>query len=122
MDRRKFLLSAASGVASVGLLNGSAIAADIDVAPNNAAPSTTSSRGLGGILRKFRLVAQQGEVEIGPDETFKTWLYNGQFPGPEIRVKEGDRLQITVKNELPEETTVHWHGVPVPNAMDGVPA
>ena len=121
MDRRKFLLSAASGVASVGLLNGSAIAADIDVAPNNAAPSTTSSRGLGGILRKFRLVAQQGEVEIGPDETFKTWLYNGQFPGPEIRVKEGDRLQITVKNELPEETTVHWHGVPVPNAMDGVP-
>jgi multicopper oxidase len=48
-------------------------------------------------------------------------LYNGQFPGPEIRVTEGERLRVTVENGLPEPTTIHWHGIPVPNAMDGVP-
>jgi FtsP/CotA-like multicopper oxidase with cupredoxin domain len=49
------------------------------------------------------------------------WSYNGTVPGPEIRVRQGERLRITVENQLAEETTVHWHGVRVPNAMDGVP-
>jgi FtsP/CotA-like multicopper oxidase with cupredoxin domain len=66
-------------------------------------------------------VAEVGEVEVAPGEVYRTWLYNGQFPGPEIRAREGERLRITVENRLPEGTTVHWHGVPVPNAMDGVP-
>jgi FtsP/CotA-like multicopper oxidase with cupredoxin domain len=42
-------------------------------------------------------------------------------PGPEIRARRGDRIRVTVENRLPEETTVHWHGVRIPNAMDGVP-
>jgi multicopper oxidase len=58
---------------------------------------------------------------MGPLGVYHTWLYNGKYPGPEIRVREGDRLQVTLVNGLPEATTVHWHGVPVPNAMDGVP-
>jgi FtsP/CotA-like multicopper oxidase with cupredoxin domain len=49
------------------------------------------------------------------------WSYNGAVPGPEIRVRQGERLRITVENQLAEETTVHWHGLRVPNAMDGVP-
>ena len=49
------------------------------------------------------------------------WSYNGAVPGPEIRVRQGDRLRVTVENQLAEETTVHWHGLRVPNAMDGVP-
>jgi FtsP/CotA-like multicopper oxidase with cupredoxin domain len=49
------------------------------------------------------------------------WAYNGVVPGPEIRVRQGDRLRIFVENRLSEETTVHWHGVRVPNRMDGVP-
>lgn len=77
--------------------------------------------GVTGPLREFRLVAQQGEAEVAPDEVYRNWMYNGQFPGPEIRVKEGERLRIIVENQMPEGTTVHWHGVPVPNAMDGVP-
>jgi FtsP/CotA-like multicopper oxidase with cupredoxin domain len=48
------------------------------------------------------------------------WSYNGAVPGPEIRVRQGGRLRITVDNELDEETTVHWHGLRVPNAVDGV--
>lgn len=48
-------------------------------------------------------------------------MYNGRFPGEEIRVREGERLRVVLENGLPEPTTAHWHGVPVPNAMDGVP-
>jgi FtsP/CotA-like multicopper oxidase with cupredoxin domain len=49
------------------------------------------------------------------------WSYNGMVPGPEIRLRQGGRARITVENRLAEETTVHWHGLRVPNAMDGVP-
>jgi len=61
---------------------------------------------------------------FGPEDSSsgtETWLYDGTVPGPELRVREGDVLQADVTNELPEETTVHWHGVPVPNSVDGVP-
>lgn len=78
--------------------------------------------GATGPVRDVRLVAEPGEVEVGPGTIYRTWLYNGQFPGPEIRVREGERLRIRVDNRLPDAgTTVHWHGIPLPNAMDGVP-
>lgn len=74
-----------------------------------------------GPTHDLRLVAQVSEVQVAPRHAYRTWVYNGKFPGAEIRVKEGDRLRIVVDNELPEGTTVHWHGVRVPNPMDGVP-
>ena len=49
------------------------------------------------------------------------WAYNGTVPGPELRFRQGDRLRIAVENALGVETTVHWHGIRLPNAMDGVP-
>jgi FtsP/CotA-like multicopper oxidase with cupredoxin domain len=49
------------------------------------------------------------------------WGYNDSVPGPEIRVRQGDRLSVVVENGLPQETTVHWHGLRIPHAMDGVP-
>jgi FtsP/CotA-like multicopper oxidase with cupredoxin domain len=49
------------------------------------------------------------------------WCYGDRVPGPEIRVRQGEPVRIVVRNELPEETTVHWHGIRLPNAMDGVP-
>jgi FtsP/CotA-like multicopper oxidase with cupredoxin domain len=49
------------------------------------------------------------------------WTYNGRIPGPLIRAKVGDRLVVHFKNSLPVETTVHWHGLRVPNDMDGAP-
>nr|WP_238392239.1 multicopper oxidase family protein [Halorussus amylolyticus] len=67
------------------------------------------------------LVAKEGQAEVAPGEAGSTWLYDDRYPGPELRVSEGDTLRVTVENRLPEETTVHWHGVPVPNPMDGVP-
>jgi FtsP/CotA-like multicopper oxidase with cupredoxin domain len=52
--------------------------------------------------------------------TAHLWGYNGQSPGPTIECVEGDRVRIFVTNKLPEYTTVHWHGVQVPNGVDGV--
>lgn len=50
----------------------------------------------------------------------KVWGFNGVMPGPPIEVTEGDRVRIIVKNELPEPTSIHWHGLEVENAQDGV--
>lgn len=72
-------------------------------------------------VRQVRLVAEPIEVEVGPGEVWRTWGYNGQYPGPEVRLREGEHLEATVENHLPEETTIHWHGLPLPNPMDGVP-
>jgi FtsP/CotA-like multicopper oxidase with cupredoxin domain len=48
-------------------------------------------------------------------------MYEGEFPGPELRVQEGDVLSVELTNDLQDETTIHWHGIPVPNPVDGVP-
>ena len=50
----------------------------------------------------------------------QAWAFNGSVPGPELRVTQGDRIQVTLLNQLPESTTIHWHGVQLPNAEDGV--
>lgn len=50
-----------------------------------------------------------------------TWGYGGTVPGPEIRVRAGDVLRAPLRNALPEDTTIHWHGISLPNAMDGTP-
>ena len=60
-------------------------------------------------------------MQPGPDASAENWLYNGEFPGPELRLNEGDVFEAELTNGLSEGTTIHWHGVPVPNAMDGVP-
>ena len=71
-------------------------------------------------VKEFRLVAQPVKREFAPGMIVNCWGYNGQTPGPTIEAVAGDRVRIFVKNELPEWTTVHWHGMLVPNGMDGV--
>jgi FtsP/CotA-like multicopper oxidase with cupredoxin domain len=71
-------------------------------------------------LKEFNLTAAVTPIDLGNGE-FQAWTYNGLPVGPEIRLTEGDRVRITLTNNLPATTTVHWHGIPVPNAMDGVP-
>jgi FtsP/CotA-like multicopper oxidase with cupredoxin domain len=70
-----------------------------------------------------RLVAGGGRAALVGARYPETavWSYNGTVPGPEIRVRQGEHVEVTVENRLAEETTVHWHGLRVPNAMDGVP-
>ena len=74
-----------------------------------------------GKVQEFNLVAKEADVEIAPGVTVRAITYNGQVPGPTIRVTEGDTLRVTLKNELDKATTIHWHGLHVPNSMDGVP-
>lgn len=72
-------------------------------------------------VKVFELTAKAVRWPILEGVTATAWTYNGTVPGPMIRVTEGDQVRILVKNELDEPTTIHWHGVEVPNAMDGVP-
>jgi multicopper oxidase len=72
-------------------------------------------------VKELTLEAAVSPVSLGGEKTFQAWTYNRQTPGPTIRVKEGEPLRVILKNSLPEETTIHWHGLPVPNRMDGVP-
>jgi FtsP/CotA-like multicopper oxidase with cupredoxin domain/plastocyanin len=70
-------------------------------------------------LHEFVLTAEEIDWEILPGTTVRAWAYNGQVPGPEIRVREGDLVRITLRNQLPVGTTIHWHGVNLPPEMDG---
>ncbi len=70
-----------------------------------------------------RLVLAPAEVNLvapgGPATA--VWTYGGSVPGPVIRARQGERLRVEVENHLPVDTTVHWHGIRLPHAMDGVP-
>src|SRR5712692_2893112 len=73
-----------------------------------------------GGVKVFELEASVIGWSILPRVRVTAYAFNGQVPGPRIRVTEGDRVRLIVRNSLPEPTSVHWHGLVVPNAMDGV--
>ncbi|HZN25424.1 MAG TPA: copper oxidase, partial [Burkholderiales bacterium] len=70
--------------------------------------------------KEFHLVAEPVVRELAPGMKANLWGYNGQSPGPTIECVEGDKVRIFVTNKLPEHTTIHWHGILLPNGMDGV--
>jgi len=72
-------------------------------------------------VKVFELTTKAVQWPILDGVSVTAWTYNGTVPGPMIRVTEGDRVRVIVKNELDQPTTIHWHGVEVPNSMDGVP-
>jgi FtsP/CotA-like multicopper oxidase with cupredoxin domain len=70
---------------------------------------------------RVTLVAKEAEIALASGRTIDAWTFNGQVPGPEIRVRQGDLVETTLVNEdIDEGVTIHWHGVDVPNAEDGV--
>lgn len=68
------------------------------------------------------LTAAPATVEYVPGHSTRAWAYNGRVPGPVLRAKVGDKVIVHLKNALPEATTIHWHGMRVPSAMDGTTA
>jgi len=70
--------------------------------------------------KEFHLVAEPVRRQMAPGMTAHLWGYNGQSPGPTLECVEGDKVRIFVTNKLPEHTTIHWHGILLPNGMDGV--
>jgi FtsP/CotA-like multicopper oxidase with cupredoxin domain len=71
-------------------------------------------------VKIFHLVAEEVYHEFAPGLKAHCWGFNGHVHGPTIEVVEGDRVRIYVTNKLPEATSVHWHGILLPNGMDGV--
>jgi FtsP/CotA-like multicopper oxidase with cupredoxin domain len=71
-------------------------------------------------VKVYHLVAEEVAHEFAPGLSARCWGYNGKVHGPTIEAVEGDRVRVYVTNKLPEPTTVHWHGVYLPNGMDGV--
>ncbi|MGE3806585.1 MAG: multicopper oxidase family protein [Gemmataceae bacterium] len=72
-------------------------------------------------VKEFHLHAQPVKVEILPDLWINHWGYNGTMPGPTLEVFQGDRIRVHVHNELPEPTTLHFHGFELHNTQDGIP-
>ena len=99
VSRRTFLGGAAASLGAVALPWPAAASAEVKLAPG---PSRAALIGNGH-----------------PDTA--VWAYDGSVPGPTLRFRQGERARIVVENRLPEPTTVHWHGLRLPNAMDGVP-
>lgn len=74
-----------------------------------------------GDVKVFNIVCQEVDWEVEPDIIAKAMTYNGTVPGPEVRVTEGDTVRFVVTNEMTQSTAIHFHGLLIPNAMDGVP-
>ena len=70
--------------------------------------------------KEFDLTVAITPWEVSPGQIVDAWTYNGMVPGPEIRVDVGDKVKVNVQNDLPLGTDIHWHGIPTPNAQDGV--
>ena len=57
--------------------------------------------------------------QVAPDRTVEAMTYNGTVPGPTIKVDPGDKVRVVLHNEMPESTSIHFHGLITPNSMDG---
>ena len=93
-----------------------------------AFPAKTSGKGnqllepkLVNGVKVFELTAREAKWEVAPGQMVPSFAYNEQVPGPQIRVTEGDRVRVILKNELTQSTAIHFHGVELPNDQDGVP-
>lgn len=102
---------------------------DADAARTALFPAKTEGKGgvplaptvLADGTKQWELTASVFQWETEPGKIVEAWGYNGMVPGPELRADVGDRIRIILHNELPAPTTIHFHGMLVPNAMDGVP-
>ncbi|MDF2835764.1 MAG: multicopper oxidase [Paenibacillus sp.] len=71
--------------------------------------------------RVFELTAKQADVTLESGKVVNAWTYNGQIPGPELRMKQGELIEVKLTNQdIEDGVTIHWHGLDVPNAEDGV--
>jgi manganese oxidase len=135
LSRRAVLAGGAGFVAGSGLVpRGAAQAAAAPQAPAAPAPlqagvdytpvvtpngATLPWKLVGGV-KVFHLIAEPVTHELAPGLVAECWGYNGRVHGPTIEAVEGDRVRFYVTNKLGAPTTVHWHGVLLPNGMDGV--
>ncbi|MFM9608644.1 copper oxidase [Streptomyces sp. V2] len=133
--RRRILLIT-GGVLGVGVLGAGAYAANFAVAYRGRKLSNVGDLSFGNKVRippllegkddgsgrrVFELTAQKGRSELLPGKETSTWGINGAFLGPTLRVRKGQKIAVSLTNDLPESTTLHWHGMHLPAEMDGGP-
>jgi FtsP/CotA-like multicopper oxidase with cupredoxin domain len=125
IGRRDFLVL--TGAGSLAMLagcgsNDEAVAPrGVDIGPDHPAVARAEAARRGsGRVTSFDLTAAATTVAIGSREV-STWVYGDVIPGTALRVRQGDTLEVNLRNELPEDTTIHWHGLAIRNDMDGVP-
>lgn len=121
ITRRRFITAA--GLTTVGLFVGACGGPPpAAVGPSHPLISERERqrRRNGATPTEMRLVAASGPVEVAGG-SLTSWAYNGSVPGPEIRLRAGEVLAATLVNQLPQPTSIHWHGIALRNDMDGVP-
>lgn len=106
IDRRGFLVLSAG------------VAAGVAGACSSRTPGPTPAEGAPGFDITF--TPAEVDVDLG-GVTVRTWGYGDRVPGPEIRIRKGEKMRAQLDNRLPAPTTIHWHGLAIPNPMDGVP-
>ncbi len=140
--RRRFLRKALAGAgmfASARALSGREMEVSREPGERDSKGKGESSRGrsspmlvqtpdvpilpheMDGEVKVFHLVAEPVRRKIAPWKTIDCWGFNGVSPGPAIQANEGDRLRVILENRLPESLAIHWHGLEIPYAMDGMP-
>jgi FtsP/CotA-like multicopper oxidase with cupredoxin domain len=128
LSRRGLLLAGTAAGAAGALLHGGVAqaAAQAPGRPGRDYQPVTVPNGaklpwkLVGGVKVFHMVAEEVDHEMAPGLKVLCWGYNGRVHGPVIEAVEGDHVRIYVTNRLPAPTTVHWHGLLLPNGMDGV--
>jgi FtsP/CotA-like multicopper oxidase with cupredoxin domain len=129
MMTRREIIAAAALAGGAALLHNTPRFAAAAEAPTEPAGDYVPVFTLNGVtlpfklvdgVKVFHLIAEEFEHEFAPGLRSHCWGYNGRTPGPTIEAVAGDVVRIYVTNHLPAPTTVHWHGIRVPNGMDGV--
>jgi FtsP/CotA-like multicopper oxidase with cupredoxin domain len=117
LTRRQLLM----GMAGVGTALGVAACTRSGSLTGQAeVTATESARPTTGTVRTMTLNPRPVNIDLG-GRIASTWAYGDTVPGKPLRATAGDRVQVAVRNDLPESTSVHWHGLAIRNDMDGVP-
>jgi FtsP/CotA-like multicopper oxidase with cupredoxin domain len=124
ISRRSFLIGATSATVAAPISDSSGLPSARLCGPAAALPASLPG-GAAGVRpsKELKLVAGVAQWPLvgKPDLDTTVWCYDGRIPGPEIRLRQGEPVRMTVENRLEQDTTVHWHGIRLPIAMDGVP-
>ncbi len=109
-----------------GHSSGSLSKIDFHTGPVSTAPVVTTDVGdlpyeMNGDRKVYRLTAHVFKRQIAPDKTIDVWGFNGSAPGPTIQVTQGDKVRVIFKNQLPEPSSIHWHGFEDHIGFDGMP-
>lgn len=113
--RRLALVTLLGWVAACGRAEAPPAATTRALTPGGALPTPAPAEDLDPDPDTVRVALRAAPRDDG------SWAYNGQVPGPTIRARVGDTVVVELRNDLPNATTIHWHGMAVPAAMDGVP-